>query len=46
MTALGLGDVEAFPFVDPPDRRNVKDGVDLLVELGALDPAGTTRASA
>jgi ATP-dependent helicase HrpA len=39
MTALGLGDVEAFPFVDPPDRRNVKDGVDLLVELGALDPA-------
>jgi ATP-dependent helicase HrpA len=29
----------AFPFVDPPDRRNVKDGVDLLVELGALDPA-------
>jgi ATP-dependent helicase HrpA len=39
MTALGLGDVEAFPFVDPPDRRNVKDGVDLLVELGALDPS-------
>lgn len=39
MTALGLGDVERFPFVDPPDRRSVKDGVDLLVELGALDPA-------
>jgi ATP-dependent helicase HrpA len=39
MTALGLGDVEAFPFVDPPDRRAVKDGIDLLVELGALDPA-------
>ena len=39
MTALGLGDVERFPFVDPPDKRSVKDGVDLLVELGALDPS-------
>ncbi|MGZ4454039.1 MAG: ATP-dependent RNA helicase HrpA, partial [Nocardioides sp.] len=38
MSALGLGDVEAFPFVDPPDRRSVRDGVDLLHELGALDP--------
>src|SRR4051794_22938561 len=37
MTALRLGDVQAFPFVDPPDRRSVKDGVDLLHELGALD---------
>ena len=39
MTALGLGDIAAFPFVDPPDRRNVRDGVDLLQELGAFDPA-------
>ncbi|MFC0041645.1 ATP-dependent RNA helicase HrpA [Actinomadura rayongensis] len=39
MTALGLGDIAAFPFVEPPDRRNVKAGVDLLHELGALDPA-------
>jgi ATP-dependent helicase HrpA len=37
MTALGLGDVAAFPFIDGPDRRNIKDGVDLLHELGALD---------
>ena len=37
MTALGLGDIAAFPFLEPPDRRNVKDGVDLLHELGALD---------
>jgi ATP-dependent helicase HrpA len=37
MTALRLGDVAAFPFIDPPDRRSVKAGVDLLVELGALD---------
>ncbi|MFB6439977.1 ATP-dependent RNA helicase HrpA [Streptomyces sp. NPDC056411] len=37
MTAAGLGDIEKFPFIDPPDRRNIKDGVDLLAELGALD---------
>ena len=36
MAAIGLGDIEDFPFVDPPDRRNVKDGVALLEELGAL----------
>ena len=38
MTAIGLGDVAAFPFLEPPDRRQVKDGVALLEELGALDP--------
>ncbi|MGP3954215.1 ATP-dependent RNA helicase HrpA [Streptomyces sp. 7N604] len=38
MTAAGLGDIEKFPFIDPPDRRNIKDGVQLLEELGALDP--------
>ncbi|MDG4831424.1 ATP-dependent RNA helicase HrpA [Solwaraspora sp. WMMD1047] len=37
MTAIGLGDIAAFPFIDPPDRRNVTDGVNLLHELGALD---------
>ena len=37
MAALGLGDIEAFPFLDPPDRRQVRDGVTLLEELGALD---------
>ena len=30
MAALGLGDVEDFPFLDPPDRRQVRDGVSLL----------------
>ncbi|UQU68040.1 ATP-dependent RNA helicase HrpA [Couchioplanes caeruleus] len=39
MTNLGLGDLAAFPFIDPPDRRNVTDGVKLLEELGALDNA-------
>ncbi|WP_017614995.1 ATP-dependent RNA helicase HrpA [Nocardiopsis salina] len=36
MASLGLGDVAAFPFVDGPDHRQVKDGVNLLEELGAL----------
>ena len=36
MTGLGLGDVARFPFVDPPDQRNVKAGIQLLEELGAL----------
>ena len=40
MTSLGLGDVGAFPFLDPPDRRQITDGVQLLDELGALEPAG------
>ncbi|MGX6603843.1 ATP-dependent RNA helicase HrpA [Micromonosporaceae bacterium Da 78-11] len=37
MTNLGLGDLAKFPFIDPPDRRNVTDGIKLLEELGALD---------
>ncbi|WP_425566146.1 ATP-dependent RNA helicase HrpA [Polymorphospora rubra] len=39
MTSIGLGDLAAFPFIDPPDRRNVADGMALLHELGAIDPA-------
>ncbi|MDQ1702619.1 MAG: ATP-dependent helicase HrpA, partial [Frankiaceae bacterium] len=38
MTALGLGDIAAFPFVDPPDSRNVRDGMVLLHELHAIEP--------
>ncbi|MFI7440293.1 ATP-dependent RNA helicase HrpA [Nonomuraea indica] len=40
MTSIGLGDIEAFPFVEPPDRRQVRDGVNLLHELGAFDAQG------
>ncbi|WP_328363498.1 ATP-dependent RNA helicase HrpA [Mycobacterium sp. NBC_00419] len=40
MAALQLGDIEDFPFLDPPDRRSIRDGVQLLQELGAFDPAG------
>ncbi|WP_341665292.1 ATP-dependent RNA helicase HrpA [Vibrio sp.] len=37
MTALGLGDIQAFPFVEAPDKRNILDGVRLLEELGAIN---------
>lgn len=40
MAALQIGDIEKFPFLDPPDRRSVRDGVQLLVELGAFDGQG------
>jgi ATP-dependent helicase HrpA len=37
MNAAGLGDIEKFPFIDPPDHRSIKAGVQLLEELHALD---------
>jgi ATP-dependent helicase HrpA len=37
MKSLGLGDVEDFPFLDPPQPRMVSDGYQLLGELGAVD---------
>jgi ATP-dependent helicase HrpA len=37
MSALGLGDVEQFPFLDQPTPRAVGDGYQLLQELGAMD---------
>ncbi|MGX9788882.1 ATP-dependent RNA helicase HrpA [Mycobacterium sp. MMS18-G62] len=40
MAALGLGDIEDFPFLDPPDKRSIRDGVLLLQELGAFDQQG------
>jgi ATP-dependent helicase HrpA len=40
MAALRLGDVQDFPFLDPPDRRSINDGVQVLQELGAFDAAG------
>jgi len=42
MTNLGLGDVAAFPFIEPPDSRSIRDGYMLLDELGALQPSSTT----
>ncbi len=40
MAALQLGDIEDFPFLDPPEKRSIHDGVLLLQELGAFDRDG------
>jgi len=39
MTSLGLGDIARFPFLEPPDSRQITDGVRLLEELQAIEPA-------
>jgi ATP-dependent helicase HrpA len=44
MAVAELGPIEEFPFLDPPDRRQVRDGVRLLQELGALDGPGRLTA--
>ncbi|MGY4101766.1 ATP-dependent RNA helicase HrpA [Nocardia sp. R16R-3T] len=44
MTALGLGDIEKFPFVEAPDRRAIRDGIALLEELGALAPRASAKS--
>ena len=41
MTALGLDDIEAFPFVDAPDKRHIQDGMKLLEELEAFETVQT-----
>ena len=40
MAALGLGEVESFPFLDPPEAKQITDGLTVLGELGALDRSG------
>ncbi|HMJ37613.1 MAG TPA: ATP-dependent RNA helicase HrpA [Baekduia sp.] len=42
MASLDLGTVADFPFLDAPDPRQVRDGVNLLHELGAIDPKAET----
>ncbi|MEO7035553.1 MAG: ATP-dependent RNA helicase HrpA [Polyangiaceae bacterium] len=37
MKSLALGDVEDFPFLDPPQSRAIAEGYRVLQELGALD---------
>lgn len=37
MSALGLGEVQRFPFLEPPDQRQISDGFKVLEELGAVD---------
>ena len=46
MLSLGFGDIQAFPFLTPPDSRGVKAAFDLLVELGAVKlPAPGSRGA-
>jgi len=40
MISLNLGDISSFPFIDRPSPRRVKDGFDLLSELGAIKRDG------
>jgi ATP-dependent helicase HrpA len=37
MKSLALGDIEDFPFLDPPQARSIAEGYRVLQELGALD---------
>jgi ATP-dependent helicase HrpA len=37
MLSLNLGDVLSFPFIDPPNPRNIRDGMEILKELGAIE---------
>ncbi|GAA0997454.1 ATP-dependent RNA helicase HrpA [Subtercola frigoramans] len=47
MISLGLGDIASFPFLQPPDSRGIKDGLDLLSELGAINsPSDAKRGTA
>lgn len=36
LAGMGAAEIDDFPFLDPPDRRSIKDGIGLLEELGAL----------
>ena len=45
MSALGLGDVASFPFVDAPDSRAIRDGINQLIEIGALRPLDSSKTS-
>ncbi len=43
MADARLGPIEDFPFVEPPDRSQIRDGLRLLRELNALESGDATR---
>ena len=45
MTNIGLGDVAAFPFLEPPDPASIRDGYLLLEELAAIEPGRAQRST-
>ena len=40
MIALNLGDIEDFPFIEPPEDKMIRDGKNVLHEVNALDKSG------
>lgn len=40
MASLKLGDIQDFPFVEPPEDKMIRDGLTTLQEVNALDKAG------
>ena len=46
MKSLGLGDVEGFPFLDPPQPKAITEGYRVLEELGAIDDDARLTSSA
>jgi ATP-dependent helicase HrpA len=46
MIGLDLGDMKDFPFIDPPPARQIKDGFDMLFELGAIKSGNGGKKSA
>jgi len=45
MLSLNLGDISSFPFVDPPHPKNIRDGIEILRELGAVEAATKDRST-
>lgn len=45
MMALKLGDIADFPFLDRPEPKSIRDGFDLLIELGAIAPDSARKRS-
>jgi ATP-dependent helicase HrpA len=37
MLSLRLGDISSFPFIDPPHPKSIRDGIEILRELGAIE---------
>ncbi len=46
MLALNLGDIDAFPFIDRPAPKSVRDGIEILLEIGAIEPEEKEERSA
>jgi ATP-dependent helicase HrpA len=37
MLSLNLINISSFPFIDPPNSKNIRDGIEILRELGAVE---------